>query len=81
MGIGYHLPADTKGSYYKDVLIDPAAANYSMQKISQITAGQAFGQKNTTLAIWMAQAYLVPIMMLPSCVMLKSSKVQKVRRV
>ena len=59
--IGYHLPADTKGSDYKDVLIDPAAANYSMQKISQITAGQAFGQKNTTLAIWMAQAYLVPI--------------------
>jgi BASS family bile acid:Na+ symporter len=32
-----------------------------MQKVSQITAGQAFGQKNTTLAIWMAQAYLVPI--------------------
>jgi BASS family bile acid:Na+ symporter len=59
--IGYHYPAGTKGSDYKDVLIDPAAANYSMQKISQITAGQAFGQKNTTLAIWMAQAYLVPI--------------------
>jgi BASS family bile acid:Na+ symporter len=59
--IGYHLPAGTKGSDYKDVLIDPAAANYSMQKVSQITAGQAFGQKNTTLAIWMAQAYLVPI--------------------
>ena len=59
--IGYHHPAGTKGSDYKDVLIDPAAANYSMQKVSQITAGQAFGQKNTTLAIWMAQAYLVPI--------------------
>ncbi len=59
--IGYHHPAGTKGSDYKDVLIDPSAANYSMQKVSQITAGQAFGQKNTTLAIWMAQAYLVPI--------------------
>ena len=45
----------------KDILINPAAANYSMQKVSQITAGQAFGQKNTTLAIWMAQAYLVPV--------------------
>ena len=59
--IGYCFPAATKGSDYKDVLINPAAANYSMQKVSQITAGQAFGQKNTTLAIWMAQAYLVPI--------------------
>lgn len=59
--IGYCYPAGTKGSNYKDILINPAAANYSMQKVSQITAGQAFGQKNTTLAIWMAQAYLVPI--------------------
>lgn len=59
--IGYCYPAGTKGSDYKDILINPAAANYSMQKVSQITAGQAFGQKNTTLAIWMAQAYLVPI--------------------
>lgn len=59
--IGYHHPAGTKGHDYKDVLINPEAANYSMQKVSQITAGQAFGQKNTTLAIWMAQAYLVPI--------------------
>lgn len=59
--IGYCFPASTRGKDYHDVLIDPAAANYSMQKVSQITAGQAFGQKNTTLAIWMAQAYLVPI--------------------
>ena len=59
--IGYCNPAGTKGSDYKDVLINPAAANYTMQQVSQITAGQAFGQKNTTLAIWMAQAYLVPI--------------------
>lgn len=59
--IGYRYPAAAKGNDYKDVLINPAAANYSMQKISQITAGQAFGQKNTTLAIWLAQVYLVPI--------------------
>ena len=59
--IGYCNPAGTKGNDYKDVLINPAAANYTMQQVSQITAGQAFGQKNTTLAIWMAQAYLVPI--------------------
>ena len=43
------------------MLINPAAAHYSMEQISRITAGQAFGQKNTTLAIWMAQAYLVPV--------------------
>ena len=59
--IGYCYPAAARGEDYRDVLINPAAAHYSMQKVSQITAGQAFGQKNTTLAIWMAQAYLVPI--------------------
>ncbi len=59
--IGSCLPAATKGEDYRDVLINPEAANYSMQQISRITAGQAFGQKNTTLAIWMAQAYLVPV--------------------
>ena len=59
--IGTCLPAATKGEDYRDVLINPAAAHYSMQQISRITAGQAFGQKNTTLAIWMAQAYLVPV--------------------
>ena len=59
--IGMRLPAATKGEDYRDVLINPEAANYSMAQVSRITAGQAFGQKNTTLAIWMAQAYLVPI--------------------
>ena len=59
--IGYHFPASTKGEDYRDVLINPAAASYSMQQISRITAGQAFGQKNTTLAIWLAQVYLVPM--------------------
>ena len=59
--IGYRFPATTKGEDYRDVLINPEAANYNMEQVSRITAGQAFGQKNTTLAIWMAQAYLVPV--------------------
>lgn len=59
--IGYRFPATTKGEDYRDVLINPEAANYSMEQVSRITAGQAFGQKNTTLAIWLAQAYLVPV--------------------
>jgi BASS family bile acid:Na+ symporter len=59
--IGLRFPATTKGEDYRDVLNNPEAANYSMEQVSRITAGQAFGQKNTTLAIWMAQAYLVPV--------------------
>lgn len=59
--IGMRLPAATKGEDYKDVLINPEATNYSMAQVSRITAGQAFGQKNTTLAIWMAQAFLLPV--------------------
>lgn len=59
--IGLHFPAATKGEDYRDVLINPDATNYTMEQVSRITAGQAFGQKNTTLAIWMAQAYLVPV--------------------
>ena len=59
--IGQSFPASTRGEDYHDVLINPDAAHYTMAQVSRITAGQAFGQKNTTLAIWMAQAYLVPI--------------------
>lgn len=59
--IGFRFPATTKGEDYHDILINPEAANYSMEQVSRITAGQAFGQKNTTLAIWLAQAYLVPV--------------------
>lgn len=59
--IGAHFPASSKGEDYRDILVNPAAANYSMEQISRITAGQAFGQKNTTLAIWMAQTYLLPV--------------------
>ena len=59
--IGYHLPAPSKGRDYQDVLINPAAAPKNMEGVSSITAGQAFGQKNTSLGVWMAQMYLHPL--------------------
>ena len=59
--IGYKLPAESKGNDYQDVLINPAAAPKTMAGVSSITAGQAFGQKNTSLGVWMAQTYLHPM--------------------
>ena len=59
--IGYYLPAPSKGKDYQDVLINPAAAPKTMAGVSSITAGQAFGQKNTSLGVWMAQTYLHPM--------------------
>ena len=59
--IGYLLPAPSKGTDYQDVLINPAAAPTTMAGVSSITAGQAFGQKNTSLGVWMAQTYLSPM--------------------
>ena len=59
--IGYHMPAPSKGRDYQDVLINPAAAPKTMAGVSSITAGQAFGQKNTSLGVWMAQTYLDPL--------------------
>ena len=59
--IGYHFPASSHGTDYQDILINPAAAHYSIQQKSRITAGQAFGQKNTALGIWLAQMYLNPL--------------------
>ena len=59
--IGYKLPAPSKGRDYQDVLINPAAAPTTMAGVSSITAGQAFGQKNTSLGVWMAQTYLDPL--------------------
>lgn len=59
--IGYRLPAPSKGKDYQDVLINPAAAPKNMEGVSSITAGQAFGQKNTSLGVWMAQMYLHPL--------------------
>ncbi len=59
--IGYKFPAPSKGKDYQDVLINPAAAPKTMSGVSSITAGQAFGQKNTSLGVWMAQTYLDPL--------------------
>lgn len=59
--IGFYLPAPSKGTDYQDVLINPAAAPKTMAGVSSITAGQAFGQKNTSLGVWMANTYLDPL--------------------
>ena len=59
--IGWYLPAASKGTDYRDVLINPAAAPKTMEGVSSITAGQAFGQKNTSLGVWMANTYLDPM--------------------
>ena len=59
--IGYWWPAPSKGRDYQDVLINPAAAPKTMAGVSSITAGQAFGQKNTSLGVWMAQTFLDPL--------------------
>ena len=58
--IGWCLPATTKGHEYEEVLLNPNTPR-DMPTISSITAGQAFGQKNTTLGVWMAQTYLNPL--------------------
>lgn len=59
--IGFRFPASSHGQDYKDALINPASAPATPEGISRVTAGQAMGQKNTTLAIWMAQTYLCPL--------------------
>ena len=59
--LGYRLPAPSKGKDYQDVLVNPAAAPTTMAGVSSITAGQAFGQKNTSLGVWMSQLYLDPL--------------------
>ena len=59
--IGYRFPADSHGKDYQDILINPAAAHYTINEKSRITAGQAFGQKNTALGVWMAQLFLNPL--------------------
>lgn len=59
--VGWHFPAPSKGKEYEDVVINPAAVPTTMAGVSRITAGQAFGQKNTTLGIWMCQVFLHPL--------------------
>lgn len=58
--IGRRLPAPSRGKDYEDVLLNPNAPR-DMPSVSSVTAGQAFGQKNTTLGVWMAQTYLNPV--------------------
>ena len=62
--VGYKLPAPNKGADYQDVLINPKAAPKTMPGVSSMTAGQALGQKNTSLGVWMAQTYLNPMAIL-----------------
>ena len=58
--IGYHFPAPSKGEDYRaEVIRDDLPTDMSF--VSKVTAGQAFGQKNTTLGVWMAQTYLCPL--------------------
>jgi len=59
--IGYRWPASSHGKDYQDVVINPLTAPKDKAGISRITAGQAFGQKNTTLGVWMAQTFLNPM--------------------
>ncbi len=59
--IGFNFPASSHGADYNDILVNPQAAHYSINQKSRITAGQAFGQKNTALGIWMTQMYLNPL--------------------
>ncbi len=59
--IGYHLPAATIGVESHDEEINPEATPHDMRSVSKVTAGQAFGQKNTSLGVWLAQSYLCPL--------------------
>ncbi len=59
--IGFRFPAATIGEENHDEEINPAATPHDMPSVSRVTAGQAFGQKNTTLGVWMAQTYLNPL--------------------
>lgn len=59
--IGQQWPSLAHGQDYQDIPIHQSATSLSSEQITRISAGQALGQKNTTLGIWLAQAYLDPI--------------------
>lgn len=59
--VGERWPSVAHGADYKDILVNPAIYSDDPKQITRISAGQALGQKNTTLAIWMAQVYLLPV--------------------
>lgn len=59
--IGEYFPAENHGEDYHDVLINKNINANDTKQMSRISAGQALGQKNTTLGVWMSLAYLNPI--------------------
>jgi len=59
--LGERFPSLPHGEDYQDVLVNKDLKTDDPRQITRISAGQALGQKNTTLAIWMAQAYLNPV--------------------
>lgn len=59
--VGQRFPSVAHGEDYQDVLVNPAIYDPDPKQITRISAGQALGQKNTTLAIWMANTYLNPV--------------------
>lgn len=59
--LGGQFPSVAHGEDYQDVLVNPSIYDPDPRQITRISAGQALGQKNTTLAIWMANSYLNPV--------------------
>lgn len=59
--LGERFPCEAHGEDYHDVLVNPSIYDPDPRQITRISAGQALGQKNTTLAIWMANTYLNPV--------------------
>ncbi|MBQ8100212.1 MAG: transporter [Paludibacteraceae bacterium] len=59
--IGQRLPSKPHGEDYKDIPVSAAVSTGDLAQVTRISAGQAFGQKNTTLGIWMAQTWLNPL--------------------
>ena len=66
-GSGDTFTVDEAEFWYSGVMYNgkgtpaSAAAPKTMSGVSSITAGQAFGQKNTSLGVWIAQMYLDPL--------------------
>lgn len=57
--IGSRWPAPKQGDEYQDDVIGQAVTNHV--EVMRITTRQAFGQKNTTLGVWMAMQFLLPL--------------------
>ena len=59
--IGTHFPSAPHGEDYHDVLVSENIDIGDVAYQTRISAGQALGQKNTTLGVWMAATWLNPI--------------------